>query len=114
MERISIENVVRTYNGKDGCACGCLGNYSLKSADDIEAANKGSGWAANSLEDVRPRAVAIAVRKCNDAIDEFGALATPTSTGALEYSKGDVWFCRTETFVSISRNGRNTTAYFEF
>ena len=35
MERISIENVVRTYNGKDGCACGCNGSYSLKTADDI-------------------------------------------------------------------------------
>lgn len=113
MERISIENVVRTYNGKDGCACGCNGNYSLKRAEDIAAANKASGWEAHSLEDVRPRAVASAVRKCNEAIDEFGDLAQPSTTGALEFSKGDVWFCRTATFVSISRNGRNSTAYFE-
>lgn len=114
MERISIENVVRTYNGKDGCACGCNGSYSLKTADDIAAANKASGWEANSLEDVRPRSVASAVRKCNAAIDEFGDLAKPSSNGAFEYSDRNtgVWFCRTSDFVSISRNGRNSTAYF--
>ena len=114
MEKISIENVVRTYNGKEGCACGCLGRYSLKSASDIKQSNEASGWEASSLEDVRPRAVAAAVRACNEGIDEFGDLAKPTSTGALEYSDGDVWFCRTSDFVSITRNGRNSTAYFVF
>jgi hypothetical protein len=114
MERISIENVVRTYNGKEGCACGCLGRYSLKSASDIKAANQACGYEASDLSDVRPRAVATAVRKCNEAIEEFGDLAKPTSTGALEYSKDDVWFCRTLDFVSITRNGRNSTAYFVF
>ena len=53
MNHISIENVVRTYNGEVGCACGCLGSYSLKRAEDIEAANKASGWEANSIDDVQ-------------------------------------------------------------
>lgn len=116
MEKISIEKVVRTYNGKEGCACGCLGRYSLKSASDIKAANEASGWDANSLEDVRPRAVATAVRKCNEAIEEFGDLAKPSPTAALEYSDRStgVWFCRTSDFVSITRNGRNSTAYLVF
>lgn len=116
MERISIENVVRTYNGKEGCACGCNGRYSIKTPDDIAAANKACGWEANSIEDVRPRSVASAVRKCNEAIDEFGALAKPTGRGTFEFNDRTtgVWFCRTDQFVSISRNGRNSTAYFTF
>ncbi len=114
MQQVKIDDVVRSYNGKEGCACGCNGNYSLKSALDIAAANKASGWEANDIDDVRPRAVATAVRKCNAAIEEFGALATPSSPGALEYNdrRTGVWFCRTATFVSITRNGRNSTVYF--
>jgi hypothetical protein len=116
MEKISIDQVVRTYNGKEGCACGCLGRYSLKRAEDITAANAASGWEANDVSDVRPRAVASAVRTCNDAIDEFGGLAKDNGNGALEYydrSRG-IWFCRHPEFVSITRNGRNSTAYFVF
>lgn len=116
MEHISVDNVVRTYNGKEGCACGCLGRYSIKSSADIASANAASGWAAHDAGDVRPRAVATAVRKCNEAIDEFGHLAVPTKMDSVEYydrSRG-IWFCRNEQFVSITRNGRNSTAYFVF
>lgn len=111
MQQVKIENVVRSYNGRTGCACGCLGAYSLKSADDIGAANKASGWDAHDDRNVRPRAVAVAVRKCNEAIEEFGALAEPDQ-GGVTYRKSGVWFHSCSQYVSIDRNGRTSTVYF--
>lgn len=113
INQVTVDKVVRSYNGKVGCACGCNGTYSLKSADDIAAANKACGWEANDESNVRPRAVAAAVRKINQAILEFGDLAKPSTSGnGLEYSKGDVWFFACNDFISVDRNGRNSTVYF--
>lgn len=37
-EQIKLEDVVKTYNGKPGCACGCRGQYTERG--EISAAVK--------------------------------------------------------------------------
>lgn len=103
MEKIKYEDVRHSYNGRSGCMCGCLGKYSLKSADDIEAYNKDAGWEAADESNVSPRAVKIAVNKINKAIDKYGDNKPDPSKVFFEVN--DRW-------ASIDEGGRNTTVYF--
>jgi hypothetical protein len=54
---IEIENVIKTYSGETGCACGCTGTYAYMSGYD-------PGYEVESNE----RTVKMRVRKINAAI----------------------------------------------
>ncbi len=117
MQKISFNQVTKTYNGKSGCACGCNGNYTIPSHVTIEEANKEVGYNAYDAKDVSDRRCKIALTKINKAIDEYGHLAKLSPLGKYrEYSACNstlnVWFCYSETFVGIVINGRATTVYF--
>lgn len=112
MQKITFEQVRKSYNGRTGCACGCNGDYTLPSHVSIEEANAQTGYNAYDESDVSDRRVKIALSKVNKAIDEFGSMAKPTSTGSMEYISNDVWFCYTDSFVAIDRGNRATTVYF--
>ena len=64
---IKFEDVTKSYTGKRGCMCGCLGTYRVASHHGVEAANKAAGWEAHS--ETNDRAVKMAVTKLNKAID---------------------------------------------
>ena len=49
--KIDISNIVKVYNGKCGCMCGCLGKYSYN-----------DGW-TQYLSDVNVRSVKIIAKK---------------------------------------------------
>ncbi len=113
MQKISFNQVTKTYNGKSGCACGCNGNYTIPSHVSIEDANKEVGYNAYDAKDVSDRRAKIALTKINKAIDAYGDLAKLDTSGKYhEYSARDVWFCYCDTFVGIDINGRATTVYF--
>jgi len=55
---LNIDKIVKTYNGRIGCMCGCLGKYSY-TADG--AANHGPGY--NVQDSVNERSVRIIAKK---------------------------------------------------
>jgi len=58
---IEFNKVVRSYNGRSGCMCGCRGTYSVpthSTNEDERARSK-----------VSDRSVKIAIKKINDAIN---------------------------------------------
>ena len=113
MEKISFNQITKTYNGKSGCACGCNGNYTIPSHVSIVDANKEVGYNAYDEDDVSDRRCKIALSKINKAIEEYAHLAKPDASGRYnEYTARNVWFCYCETFVGIDINGRATTVYF--
>lgn len=114
MQKITFEQASKSYNGRVGCMCGCNGSYKLKSADDIDAANKSTGYEAYGEEDVSPRSVKIAVRKCNEAIEQYADLAKPVpGSDAVMYRGEGVCFMACDAYVSIERGERNTTVYLK-
>ncbi len=105
----SIEQVTKSYNGRRGCMCGCLGTYSIQSADNIDDENKKCGWDAYSIENVRPRAVKLAYNRVKKAVEAYQDKVSDKGT----YRTDDVWFCMKDEWISIEENGRNTTVYFD-
>lgn len=61
MKKVNVNQVLKTYNGKQGCMCGCRGKYSVMADADV-----GSGYSTF----VSPRSVKIAVNKINAGIDD--------------------------------------------
>lgn len=117
MQKITFEQVRKTYNGRVGCACGCLGNYTIPSHVSIEEANKETGYNAYSEEDVSDRRCKIALTKINKAIEKYGQLVKDTGRGSYEYfglneDANRVWFCYSKDFVAIDVGDRATTVYF--
>jgi hypothetical protein len=114
MQKISFNQIRKTYNGKSGCACGCNGSYTLPSHVSIEEANAEAGWNAYSADDISDHSAKIALTKINKAIDEYGPLAKLDAHSGKyqEYSALGIWFCYNENFVGIDINGRATTVYF--
>ena len=55
---LNIDNIVKVYNGRIGCMCGCLGKYSY-TADGAE--NHGPGY--DVTDAVNERSVRIMARK---------------------------------------------------
>ena len=64
---IELATVKQVYTGRQGCACGCRGKYSIASSFGVERANKETGW--NAFERCSDRAVKMAVNKINALID---------------------------------------------
>ena len=112
MQKITFEQVRKTYNGRTGCACGCLGRYTLPSHASIEEANAKTGYNAYGEDDVSDRRCKIALTKINKAIEQYGHLAEPNACGGVEYSAPGIWFCYSESFVGLDMHGRATTVYF--
>lgn len=52
---IKRDNILKTYRGKRGCMCGCLGNYRVPT-HMVEAASKDRGYPYGE-EDISDRAV---------------------------------------------------------
>lgn len=117
MQKITFEQIKKTYNGRTGCACGCNGNYTLPSHISIEEANAQAGWDAYCDSDVSDRRAKIALSKVNKAIDKYGSLATLNDSGSYEYyglneDANRIWFCYSDSFVAINVGDRATTVYF--
>jgi hypothetical protein len=108
MKALTLENVIRTYNGRSGCMCGCNGKYSIHDANDIERLNKEAGWEAHDEDDVRPGSVKAAIRKLSAAVQAYGDKVDARG----EYRDNDVWFFMSDEFVSIDHGDRTSTAYF--
>ena len=64
---IKFTDVKIVYTGRQGCMCGCRGNYHVATSFGVEAANKESGWEAH--DKCNDRAVKMAVNKINKLID---------------------------------------------
>ena len=64
---IKLENVMKSYTGKQGCMCGCRGNYKVASKH-LTQANESRGYDYEA-EDVSDRSVKMAVNKLNKLID---------------------------------------------
>ena len=61
MPEISLESVVKTYNGKPGCMCGCNGKYSyLKSSQEF--GSKDRGYVVND-DEINERSVNYVLNK---------------------------------------------------
>jgi len=69
---IDITKIVKTYNGKIGCMCGCLGKYSY-TADGAE--NHGPGY--DVQDSVNERSVRIMAKKilANPNVQREGDIA---------------------------------------
>ena len=92
---IKEEKVTHTYNGKVGCACGCLGKYSYKQ-EGREEQSKRRGYEVSD-DEIRPKSICATVKKINAAL-----------RGEFEV---DVLIVDEE-FVAIDVAGRSYTAYF--
>lgn len=68
MDTIKFEDVVKSYNGKSGCMCGCIGKYTLPSHTDLNKANAATGYDAYDASNVSDRRVKLALKKVNDAL----------------------------------------------
>jgi hypothetical protein len=118
MQKLTFEQVFKSYNGRTGCACGCNGNYTLPSHVSLEAGNKDVGYNAYNESDVSDRRVKLALNKVNKAVDEYGPKATLTTSGSYEYygtsqDGKEVWFCYSVSFVAVNVGNRATTVYFQ-
>ena len=94
---IKITDVVRSYNGKSGCMCGCLGTYKLPSIEDIEAENERVGYEHYDASNVSPRSISIAVKKINTALKEQPECVN---------------FGKNNDFAWVDDGNRNTVVYF--
>jgi hypothetical protein len=116
MQKITFERIRKTYNGRVGCGCGCLGTYTLPSHAFIDEANKQTGYIAYDESSVSDRRAKIAMNKVNAAIEKYGTLAKGPRNGTYEYLSADVWFGYSDVhgYASIDNftNGRSTTVYF--
>ena len=108
MLEITFEQVFKSYNGKSGCMCGCNGNYSLPTHTDIDAANKEIGYEGYDQSDVSDRRVKIAVRKVNQALEQYNGmdeedLKRDGINVGIDKEHGNAW---------IEQGGRSTVVYF--
>jgi hypothetical protein len=118
MEKITFNQITKTYNGKSGCACGCNGTYTIPSHVAIEDANKAVGYNAYNADSVSDRRCKIALTKINKAIEEYGPLAKLDARGGYEHfgvneDSNRVWFYYSDKFVAIEINGRSSTVYLD-
>ena len=58
MFQINIEDVITTYNGEDGCACGCGGHYATLT----------SGYQSGYFMEADPRTAKRRLNKINKAL----------------------------------------------
>jgi len=91
---VKEDSVSCTYNGKVGCACGCLGKYSYTEIDrKLEGIRRGYEI---SNDKIRPKSIHSTIKKINEGL-----------RGEFEI---DVLIVDPE-FVSIDVNGRTYSAY---
>lgn len=100
-QQIKFEDVKSSYNGKTGCMCGCLGNYSVPTEAARVAHNEAAGYEA--VETVNPRSVKLAVSKLNKYIK---------MSDDERQSAGVTYFVINDEWASVDINGRSTTVYF--
>lgn len=86
---LSPERVLKTYSGRPGCACGCLGTYSVRSEDP-----KGTSK-------VR-RKIASMLKALNTWGEDASYMVRPATPG------GPI----PEGFISIETENRQNTIYF--
>ena len=64
---LKFEDVKKSYTGKIGCMCGCIGKYQIASHFGCEAANKEYGY--DAYEECNDRSVKTTINKLNKLID---------------------------------------------
>ena len=105
---INLNNVVKSYNGKIGCMCGCNGNYSLPESSDLNEINKSYGFENYSTKDVSNRRVKTAINKVNKALtmSEEELENAGLNTGISKGLNG-------ESFAYVDSGSRTTVVYFK-
>lgn len=109
VSKLKFENVVKTYNGKVGCACGCQGKYNLPCADLIERGNQYTGYSAYDLESVSERACKrrfTSVLKYIEFFKNVENLGSDVNIGGEVNDDGEY------ELIWADVNGRATTIYF--
>ena len=96
---IEFNKVFKSYNGKTGCMCGCVGKYSLPEHTALAEDHAASGWESTDESNVSNRRVRIAVNKLNRSLD----FSHPVVMKMAEH--GIFW--------NIDETGRNTTVYMK-
>ena len=93
---INNKKVIRSYNGKNGCMCGCKGTYSVPS--DIED---------NNGDRVSDRSVSIATKKVNDTIEKYKDKMVDN-----QYRDNTVFVGFTDQYAWVKSGDRNTVIYY--
>lgn len=92
---VTVNQGLKTYAGRPGCACGCNGRYSYR-PETRELGGKDRGYEVDASE-VRPRSVKATVDKINAAIRG-------------EFEIDSLIFDRE--FISVESGNKVWTAYF--
>lgn len=104
---INIKNVVKSYNGSQGCMCGCKGIYTLPEGTDLKAINKSYGFEHYTTENVSDRRVKTAVNKINKALamSENELEEAGLRVGTHDGFKG-------EKIAFLEKGSRSTVVYY--
>jgi hypothetical protein len=100
------QNVLKVYNGKRGCMCGCNGNYKVTLAC-LEEASNDRGYAYDAEEDVSDRAVAMACTRMRNYI-------TARSDEELQaaINKKELSISPDAQYVCVDTDTRTNAVYF--
>jgi hypothetical protein len=63
---VTINQVLKTYSGRPGCACGCNGKYAYR-PETKEIGAKERGYEVDA-DDIKPKSVAHTIKMVNSAI----------------------------------------------
>lgn len=117
---IKFEDVIKSYNGRRGCMCGCNGRYRLASHANIDEINRSVGYPLYDEDDVSDRAVRIAVNRINRNVDweDPQAIAALQGKSVYKLRNGKVDDGRFEILImddcaSIDVGDRTTAVYFK-
>jgi hypothetical protein len=117
MQEIEFSRVFKSYNGKRGCGCGCLGRYTLPTHTSVDEANVKCGWDAYNEGSISDRRVKLALSKINKAIREYGPLVNEETQCYVGVDgKGrEIWFSYSPAgntpYVALDMGDRATTIY---
>jgi len=100
---IKFENIFKSYNGKVGCMCGCVGRYSVPTHTTLEAVAKADGWQSADDSNVSDRRVKLAVTKINQVL----------AMSEEERADNNVRLFEDDAYVSVEIGARNTTVYLK-
>ena len=99
--KIELSKVTKSYTGRVGCMCGCIGRYVLPSHVNIAAENEKVGYESFSESDVSDHSVKSTVTKINRAL----------AMSEDERNDNGISVVINEVICSIEVNGRNNTVY---
>jgi hypothetical protein len=100
LQALTVDDLVKSYSGKPGCACGCRGTYAYV----VDDGGKERGYALGP-EDVNPRRAEGYLRTIQrahpDVVDLIPAATSPFADGPTSRA-GDIWSVQTPTRLYIA------------